>query len=201
MAKYIHVVLKLPSSYAKLLTFAKAVLAAMKGNASFPSPTPSLAALDQRINNLDAAVASGTAAERRAACEALRETLLHLGDYVQSVGESQAGAADILAVQALVESAGMQLRKASVHAKQVFAATSGPEPGSVVLTAPASPQRDSHEWQAGADPSAWTSLPSTRKARTRVTGLPVGSPHYFRHRTLTKDGYSPWSDPVVLVVR
>jgi len=201
MARYIHVVLKLPSKIIKLLLLAKAVLTAMTGNASFPNPSPSLDTLDQRVTKLEAAIASGTAAERRAACEALRETLLHLGDYVQSVAESQAGSVDILAVQALVETAGMKLRKVGARAKQVFAAASGPDPGSVDLTAPASPDRDPHEWQDSADASTWTSLPSTRKARTRVTGLPAGAPHYFRHRTLTKDGHTAWSDPVMIVVK
>jgi len=33
-----------------------------------------------------------------------------------------------------------------------------------------------------------------------VAGLPIGVAHYFRHRVLTKDGYSEWSDPVVMLV-
>jgi hypothetical protein len=36
---------------------------------------------------------------------------------------------------------------------------------------------------------------------TRVTGLPIGVAHYFRHRTVTKTGYSDWSDPIMIVVR
>ena len=199
MAKFIHVVLKTKSSLHKLLLFAKLVLAAMTGNPAFPSPSPTLATLEQRIKDLEKAL-GGTGSDRSAALEALRETLQHLADYVQTVAEAQSGTADILAIQALVESAGMRLRKVGVHPKAVFAADYGPVPGSVDLTAPSSPQRDTHDWGVSTDQHTWTALPSTRKARTRVTGLPVGVPHHFRHRLLTKDGYTEWSDPTIMLV-
>jgi hypothetical protein len=206
MAKFIHVALKLPSSVFELLAFARHVLTLMTGNPKFASASSALVTLSQRISEMEAALAQGTAAQRRAAREALRETLAHLGNQVQSVAETQAGTPDLLAIAALVESAGMKLRKVGGHPKLVFAAkwgsVPGSVPGSVHLTAPASLERDTHEWQVSTDQLTWKALPGTRQAKTQVDGLPVGVTHYFRHRLLTKDGYSEWSDPtLVLVVR
>jgi hypothetical protein len=70
----------------------------------------------------------------------------------------------------------------------------------VTLTAPASRKGDPHEWQYSADQVTWTVIPGTRQAKTTVSGLPVGVALHFRHRTLTKDGYSEWSDPTVMIV-
>ena len=44
------------------------------------------------------------------------------------------------------------------------------------------------------------SLPKTLKARTDLTGLPVGAPCFFRVRRSTKVGALDWSDPVRLFV-
>lgn len=200
MAKFIHVVLKLPISVYKLLAFGKEVLGALTGNPQFSNLPPAFATLGQRTADLQKALDEGSAAERLAAQEALRETLKHLAHYVQSVAESQAGTPDLLAIKALVESAGMHLRAVTPPPKQVFAAKYGPVSGSVDLTAPSSSKRDPHEWQISADQITWTSLPSTRQAKTQVTGLPVGVAQHFRHRTLTKDGASAWSDPTIMLV-
>jgi hypothetical protein len=200
MAKFIHVILLLPTVLYKLLAFAKTVLGAMSGNPQFSNPSPSLATLGQRITDLEKALDHGTAGERHAAGEALKETLKHLADYVQTIAENQPGALDLLAVKALVESVGMRLRTVTPRPKLVFSAKYGPAAGSVELTAPASPKRDPHEWQVSTDQLTWASLPSTRGAKTRVTGLPVGVAHHFRHRLLTKAGYTEWSDPTVMLV-
>jgi hypothetical protein len=201
MAKYIFVVLRMPSKLLAILIYAKAVLAAMTGNAKFPNATALLAVLATAIQALDKAINGGKAADRRAAREAVKEALNHLADHVQSVAETAAGTVDLEAVRATVESAQMDLRKVGVPQKQVFAAKYGPFTGCVDLTAPRSKARDPHEWAVSTDQHNWSSLPSTRKAKTRVTGLPAGVAHYFRHRTLTKDGYTEWSDPVMIVVK
>ncbi len=200
MAKFIHVVLKLPAAVYMLLAFAKGVLGALTGNPQFSNLPPAFAFLGPRIADLEKALAEGSTAERLAAKEALRETLKHLANYVQSVAESQAGTPDLLAIEALVDSVGMRLRAVNPPPKQVFAAKYGPVPGSVDLTAPSSPKRDPHEWQISADQLTWTNLPSTRRAKTQVTGLPLGVAQHFRHRTLTKDGPSAWSDPTIMLV-
>ncbi len=199
MAKYIHVALKLPSRVAQLLIFAKLVLAALTGNPHFTSPSPTLASLAAAIKALED-VLKGPGADRQAAAGALRDVLGHLGEYVQLVAETQPGAVDLVAIQALVESANMRLRKHGPRQKAVFAASYGPVLGSVDLTAPASRKGDPHEWGVSIDGHTWTALPPTRKASTQVTGLPVGVMHYFRHRALAKNGSTEWSDPFATIV-
>ncbi len=199
MAKYIHVVLRLPPRVAQLLVFAKLVLAALTGNPHFTNPSPALTNLDAAIKALEA-VLKGNGADRKAAVTALKDTLQHLADYVQLIAETQAGTVDIAGIQALVESANMRLRKVSPRQKAAFGASYGPVPGSVDLTAPASRAGDPHEWSVSTDQHTWTVLPTTRKAATQVTGLPVGVMHYFRHRLLTKDGPTEWSDPFATIV-
>lgn len=200
MAKFIHVVLRLPERSDKLLVRAKVVLAALVDNLKFPAAGALLLELDDRIQDLETAMTSGTATERRAGREAVRETLSHLRNHVQSVAEKGAGTVDLEAIRALVESAAMSLRKVTRPPKLVFAAKHGPVPGSVDLTAPHSPKRDTHEWEMSTDLQVWTTLPGTRQAKTRVTGLPVDVTHHFRHRLLTKDGYTAWSDPTAMIV-
>ncbi|APR79918.1 Hypothetical protein A7982_05265 [Minicystis rosea] len=199
MAKYIHVVLRLPVQMGKFLFHAKAVLVAVKDNPRFPDAGPLVVPLGEGIVRLEEAL-HGTTAERSAAREAVRDALVHLGDHVQSVAEKAAGTVDLSAVRALVESAGMDLRKISTHPKATFAAKYGPVAGSVDLTAPHSPARDSHEWEMSIDQRTWMTLPSTRQAKTRVEGLPMGTAHHFRHRFLTKDGHTAWSDPTVTII-
>jgi hypothetical protein len=207
MAKYIHVVLDLPKPPRLTLLYAKTVLEAFTGNPHFPSPSPSLLVFEAKIALLDeleveaARRAPGAAAARTAAREQVREHLFHARDYVQGVAETLSGTVDLLAVRAAVESAAMSLRKVSRHARFVFAAKPGPVPGSVELTAPASAKKDTHEWQHSGDQVVWVSVDGTRQARTRIDGLPVGLPRYFRHRMLTKDGVTPWGEVVVLVVK
>jgi hypothetical protein len=200
MAKYIRVINKLPSQVLKLIVFAKLVLASMTNNPRFQSPSPGLDTLDARIKDLEKVLSIGSGTDRRAAKEALREVLKHLADYVETVAEVQNGSVDLVAIAALVESSGMRLRKVGAHPRAVFAAMYGPVQGSVDLTAPSSPKRDPHEWQVSTDQVTWSALGTTRRAKTRVKGLPVGVPHHFRHRLVTKDGFSEWSDPTVMIV-
>jgi hypothetical protein len=203
MAKFIHVVLKLPKSARRLYIYAQVVLKALTGNPSFAAVN--LVALTAAILALSKAETAaghgepGSAAACASAREAVRQELNHLRDFVQGVLETQVGTIDLTAIRAMVVTAAMDLRKVTARAKLAFGAMYGDVPGSVDLTAPASP-RDTHEWQHSADQLNWTAAPATRRAKTTVTGLPIGVAHYFRHRTLTKTGYTPWSDPVAMLV-
>jgi hypothetical protein len=206
MAKYVHVVLDEPALN-KTLVYSKTVFAALTGNVNFPSLLSSLPAFDVKIQVLDAAEVkaskklSGAAAARDAAREQVRECLFHTRDQVQGVAETLVGTVDLLAVRALVATAAMSLRTVSPRQKQVFSAQPGHVSGSADLTAPASRKRDTHDWQHSANQQDWTSVDSTLAARTTITGLAVNTPHYFRHRLLTKDGYTEWCAPILLMVK
>jgi hypothetical protein len=206
VARYIHVVLE-DSAFNKTLVYSKRVRKAVFGNASFPTLLGLIPTLDAKIGVLDALETEaaqgmpGAVSARDAAREQVRELLFHTRDQVQGVAETLAGTTDLLAVKALVESAAMRLRKVPSRSKQVFAAKAGHVSGSADLTAPASRKRDSHDWQHSANQQDWTSVDSTLAARTTISGLAVNTPHYFRHRLLTKDGYTEWCAPILLMVK
>jgi hypothetical protein len=199
MAIYVHVVTNAPPQTYKVGPFGRTVYDNLKGNTRFPGGDAVLAVLDTKLKALDESLSKGTPAEKRAALEGVKEALGHVRDFVQATAETIVGTVDLLAIQALVESSGMALRKVGGPPKAVFAAKYGPVPGSVDLTAPASRARDPHDWELSTDQVNWKALPSTRQAKTRVTGLPIGVPHHFRHRLLTKNGTTEWSDPTVVI--
>jgi hypothetical protein len=207
MAKYVHVVLNMPKPKYKILIYAKVVFDALTDNPSFQAPSPVLSLFEAKIQALDkletdaAHRVPGAASARNAAREQVREHLFHTCGYVQGVAETLSGTVDLLAVRAVVESAGMGLKKVAAHARLAFAAKQGAAAGSVDLTAPASRSRDTHEWEHSENQLDWTRVDGTRQARTTIVGLPVGTPLYFRHRLLTKSGCTEWCEPIVLTLR
>jgi hypothetical protein len=207
MAKYIHVVLRMPKQEQKLLIYAKTVLDLFEENPHFPSPDPPLPVFRAHVEKLDgleteaARRIPGAPTARDAAREVVRQDVRHLGDHVETVVETAACGADLLAIRAMVESVGMDLRKIPTRPRLVFAATPGAAPGSVDLTAPASDKGDTHEWQHRSDAQDWIWATGTRQARTTIKGLATGVQHAFRHRLLTKDGPTEWCEPIVLTLK
>jgi len=201
MAKYIHVVLRVPRPRYKLFTYGKGVSTCLTGNPRYPAiDVGPLDASLLALSDAETASGLGAASAKAAAREVVMQELEHLRGQVQRVLEGQTGTADLNAIEAMAESAGMDLRRVVARPRAVFAAMYGDAPGSVKLTAPASRKRDTHEWAHSGDGLTWTGLPGTRQASTTVTGLPVGATQHFRHRLLTKDGYTEWSDPTVMIV-
>jgi hypothetical protein len=207
MAKYIHVVLNTPDPESKLAGYATTVLTKLTGNTHYPNPVPTLAIFGAHIAALikaDSDVAAGVpdaVSVRNAAREAVKEDLEHERDYVQGTMESQAGVVDLTAIQAFVESAGMSLKKVTPRPKAVLGIKAGDDEGSLVCTAPYSPARDTNEWGYSLDQKTYVDLPSSRQSTMTATGLPVGVPLYVRHRTLTKDGYTTWSAPMLITLK
>ena len=186
----------------RFITQANGVVAAMTGNPYFPSPDPPLVTITALIARLSAkqTVALtrvvGGAAERDAACLALRNGLQVLQGYVQRVAD-----ADPANAAAIVTSASMSLQKKASRDKQLFDAQCGSTSGSVLLTAMATGERAScHEWQWSLDQDTWTSLEPTLQASTSISGLIPLRTYYFCHRAITKAGRGDWSEIVALLV-
>lgn len=198
------VTLKVPTHVADLVKLAQALVAALTGNASLPNPTPSLATVTSQITALDSAEtavtqtrAKGTVQPRNLARAALVTSLHQLKAYVQQVTDANPEQAT-----AIIASAGLGVRKAAARTKASFAVQAGPVSGSVLLVAKAVAHRASYEWQWSPDGGkTWTSVPSTLRARTSITGLPVATTCSFRFRAVTKAGESDWCQPVAFVVK
>ena len=196
-------VLKLSPKVRSVITFAQQVHTAMTNNSSFPNPTPSLATFEADISALSTAEAAvlsrtkGAVEARNVKLEVVRTDLENLKAYVQTVaaGVSPSNA------EALIESAGMAVRKAALHDKAELAAKQGSVSGTVNLAAKAPSKKATYFWQYSTDQKTWTSLPVTMKAKTGLSGLTSATTYSFRFQALTATGLGDWSQIVSLLVK
>jgi hypothetical protein len=196
-------VLKLSPRVKNVISYAQSVASAMANNPSFPSTNPTLAAFGADIAALATAEAAvlartkGAAEMRNTKLEVVRGDLEKLKTYVQGVAD----AATPATAEAIIQSAGMGLRKITLHNKAEIAAKQGSVSGSVNLAAKAPAKRAAYAWQYSIDQKTWTSIPPTLQAKTGVSGLTVGTTYYFRVQPLTPTGESNVSQVVSLVVK
>jgi len=143
-----------------LIASATVIITRMTGNSAFPTPAPPLATVAAAIADLQIAEAAAAARTKGAVTvrndkrAALVTLLLQLKSYVQSQAD-----ANLENGAALIESAGVAVRKTAVHKPRTFTAVPGPTSGSVKLVAASAARRASYEWQYSTD--EW------RKLRTR----------------------------------
>jgi hypothetical protein len=195
-------VLKLSKKIKNIITFANSVSTSMAGNAYFPSPTPPLATLDADVtalNTAETAVLSrvkGATQNRNAKLAKVHGDLENIRTYVQTRAD-----ADPSNATAIIESAGMTVRKVTLHDKPVLTVKEGSVSGTVNLVAKAAGHRAAYGWQYSTDQKTWTTLPSTLQAKTGVSGLTTGTVYYFRVQPLIKSGEENWSQVVALLVK
>jgi hypothetical protein len=190
MAARAIAVLKMSPKVKTLITFAQSMATAMNGNASFPSPNPTLATFQADIEALvtaeTAALArtKGAAGTRNAKLAVVKADLESLKNYVQNVvdGSNPANA------QSIIGSAGMAIRKVTLHDKPALAVKQGTVSGTVTLAAKAAAKKAAYNWQYSTDQKTWTSLPQTLKAKTGVSGLTSATTYSFRSQALTPKG-------------
>jgi len=197
------VVLKLSPRVKNVITFAQNVATAMTNNAHFPTPTVPLATLQADVaalNTAETAVLSrtkGAVEARNAKLAVVRTDLENLKTYVQSVA-AVAAPSD---ADAMIESAGLTIRKVTLHDKPALAAKQGSVTGTVTLAAKAAAKRASYVWQYSTDQKTWTTAPATLQSKSGVSGLTAGTQYYFRVQPLTTAGVGDWSQTVTLIVK
>jgi hypothetical protein len=197
------VALLLPRSTPAAITLARAIVQSMTGNASFPTPVPTLAAVSSAIAALDSAQAAvltrtrGTVEARNDRRVELAILLFALKGYVQSVAD-----ADRENAVSLIQSSGMHVSAAAPPRQRAFAAAPGTVSGTVKLEAIAAAKRAAYEWEYSLDGGkTWLVAPVTLQSRTSVSGLQPGASVSFRYRAVTKTGQQDWSQPVSIIVR
>ena len=204
-------VLKMSPRVKTLITFAQSVASAMTGNASFPSPVPTLASFEADIAALVTAEtaalarAKGAAQDRNAKLAVVKGDLEKLKSHVQGVAD----AANPTDAASIILSAGMAVRKVTLHAKAALAVRQGSVrplvpavSGTVSLTAKSAAPKAAYNWQYSIDQKTWTSLPQTLKAKTGVSGLTAGTIYFFRSQALTpKGGEGDWGQVVSFLVK
>src|SRR5580704_3932372 len=188
MAAKAIAVLKVSNKVKNLITFAQSVATSMSASTtSFPSPNPTLANFK---TDIDALVSAETAvlARTKGAVETRNAKLAVVkGDLenLKTYGQAVADAANPSNAAAMIESAGLTIRKVTLHDKAALSVKQGSVSGTVVLTSKAAGKRAAYGWQYSTDQKTWTSLPPTIQAKTGVSGLTVGTLYYFRVQPLT----------------
>jgi hypothetical protein len=199
--RHVSAVLKLPRRVKNIGAYASSILAAMTDNASFPTTTPPLATVQTDLAAFNAAEATaltrakGAAEARNAALQTLHDDLLHLMNGVQAAANANPANAD-----AIIQSAGMAVRKVTLHTKGPLTVALGTVSGSVKLVAKAVASRACYEWQYSTDQKTWTEVPPTLQAKTEIDGLLTATAYFFRFRGVIKTGTGDWSQVVSLLV-
>jgi hypothetical protein len=199
--KHTSAVLKLPRRVKNIGSFAQSILTAMTGNASFPNPQPSLATVEADLAafvSAEAAVLSrtkGAAQERNVKLVTLRTDLDHLMAYVQQVADATPSSA-----ASIIESAGLAVRKVTLHTKGEISVVQGTVSGSAKLVAKSVGSRAAYEWQYSTDQKTWLNAPSTLQSKTEIDGLSPGTAYFFRSRGITKAGPGDYTQVVSLLM-
>ena len=175
--------------------YAKFVAQSLAADPVFASSPLPLAVFEAHIAALEEAEVRvltrtmGTAAARNARLLAVQSDLGTLKSYVQRIADGY----PVALAPAIIESAGMSVKKSSGHGKPDFEAKPGPVSGSVRLFARAERTRASYDWEYGTDETSWTRVDSTVRADAELYGLARGTRYFFRYRPVTKAGVGNWS--------
>jgi hypothetical protein len=198
---HVGAVLKLPKSTKEVSGFTSNILTCMTNNANFPTPNPPLATVEADLTAFSAAESAvltrvkGAAETRNVKLATLKGDLDHLLAYVQGIADANPGNAE-----AIITSAGLSVRKVTLHPKSDLKAEPGDVSGSVKLLAKAVAPRASYEWQYSTDQKTWTSAPVTLQAKTVISGLTIATAYFFRCRGVIKAGEQDWTQTVTIVV-
>ena len=183
---------------------ADVIFAALTGNASFPSPTPTLAVIAAATKALRSAIAAPEGPARAPAIEAASDALATL---LQQLGQNLASTPG--ATPVTLATTGFKLPKTATRTTNPPPApgnvrlSHGINPGEIAVHCdPADGARSYDvEWTFDANVGPWTdagSFPSTRGIV--LSGLTRGKDVWVHVRALGTAGNGPWSDPATLMV-
>jgi hypothetical protein len=172
------------------------IVTSMTANANFTTPSPALASITTGINALETAhiTAQGGGADDTAAMYAkelaLDLLMKSLGGYVEGIAN-----ASPINAEAIILSAGMNVKAKGVKSNPDFDVTTTGNPGEVQLMHK-SVSRGSIEFQMSTDTSSdanWQVIYSGTRGRVVKAGLNSGTRYYFRSAVIDKNGHNPWS--------
>ncbi len=197
------VTLKLPRPVPALIKYGRAMVTAMTNNPNFTNPDPALASVAAALDELQVAETAtqarthGAAATRNDKLSTVVQLLEQVKGYIQKTAD-----ANMENGAAIIQSAGVSVKKPAARAPRTFEAKPGPVSGSVKLVAKSAARRASYEWQYSSDGGkTWLSAPVTLQAKTTVQGLTPGGTVTFRYRGVTKAGEGDWSQLVTAIVK
>lgn len=193
---------KKPKSHGRFLSFARNVILRITDNSNFPEPKPTLKTLQAAVSDLEKAQASvharvrGAVDSRDAKRSKLEQLLDVLRMYVQSVADR-----DPPSAAAIIQSAGMSVRRFASHGPRGFAITQGPASGCVDVVVPWAGRRAGYEWEWSTDGGkTWRTAPRTLQSKTTLSGFTPATVVLVRCRVTTTAGQGEWSSPLSFMV-
>jgi len=193
-------------SLSEKIAKARQIVAALTGNASFPTPSPALAVITTAINETETAAAEAqqarqTAKEKTSVQnqkeDALERLMSQLAAYVESVAGDD---------PQLILSAGMDTRGRSAVASETtaqpqgLAASAGDHDGEIDLSWDKVPGAKSYVIERNSDPPTdkdWAHAGVSTRSAFTVGGLTPGARYWFRVAAVNANGQSGWSDPAM----
>jgi hypothetical protein len=158
----------------------------------FPSPIPSLQEIRSQVNALDLAcvnAASGTRAAveaKRIAQRALKNNVLYLANYVESVANAHPDhAAEIVLLS------NMHIKNSNRSYKQDFTVTPGKNKGELILTVRKATKRETYRFEISTNPdipSYWHIIQQNTKSKATARYLTEGILYYARVFRTDKTG-------------
>lgn len=205
MARKIIVVANFPVKNEGFIAYAQNVVTCWTGNALFPNPPVTLAAVTALINSLISAQALalkkgvGAATARNTARAKVEAALRQLEAYAEGIVVQMApedGAAALATT-------GFPSKKPSKHTKAPYSVLAGTLAGTAEIDLKAQAKTGKvmycHQYSLDAG-KTWLDWPPTVEVKTTVTGLPSGLTVLFRYRTLIKGVYGNWSQTMSVPV-
>jgi hypothetical protein len=195
-------------SLSERIAKARQIVAALTGNASFPTPTPDLRSMTIAIDEADAAAAEALQARQTAKektsvqnqkDEALSRMLSQIAAYVESVAGDD---------EQKILSAGMDTRERAVAATaatsepQGLSASAGDRDGELDLSWDKVVGAKSYVVEKSGDPptaTGWSHAGVSTKSTFTVSGLASGTRYWFRVAAVNTSGQSGWSDPAMKI--
>jgi hypothetical protein len=178
------------------------IVKSLQNNASrFPNLAAPVIRYSQNLDLLDLAETAaknktkGAAEQRNVCLKRVNADADFVLAGVQQVADDNPDEAE-----AIIQSAGLDVRKSITRSKTDFSVQQGEVSGSVKLVVRASRGRAAYEWQMTPDQKAWAMLPTTVIAKTTVSGLTPGQTYSFRYRVVNRAGEGEWSQIVSLLV-
>ena len=192
------VVLKLAMlSISKKIAKGRFIVTSMTGNTNFTTPSPALTVITANVNALEAAsiTSEGGGTDDTAAMHAKELTLdlslKSLAAYVEGIAN-----ANPLSAEAIILSAGMDVKIPVVHTAREFNVSATGNPGEIKMSTKAV-LRSTSIFQMCTDPgneSNWQTIAQSTRAKFVKSGLISGTRYYFRVGVIDKNGMHPWSN-------
>ncbi len=175
-------VLAPPQAVSALITYARSVVTRITGNALFPVPVrrsrrsrrqPTSSRPPRRPRWRGRRAPSPARNEKKAVLLGL---LKQLRAYIQGIADAAATDGP-----AIIESAGIAVRKTTTRTARVFSARPGAVSGVAKLVAASAGPRVSYEWSYSIDGGkTWVEAPATMQAKTQIAGLTLAMTVQFR---------------------